>query len=257
VAIVSISFTLVFIFTKMKVAAMIPARLASTRLPEKLLQQIGEFNVLQTTYLNAVATGLFSEVIVVADDEKLGASILQIGGTVKMSTKPHETGTDRIAEFAADIDAEIIINIQADEPEVNKDLIEKLIKALQEDSNADISTPMHRISAHEATNTNYVKVLCNAYGHAMLFSRSIIPFVRDADQVVDYYKHVGIYAFRTEVLIAFAELQPPIIELAEKLENLRMLYYGMHIKMVESATSTVGIDTAQDLIAYKLRHGLD
>jgi 3-deoxy-manno-octulosonate cytidylyltransferase (CMP-KDO synthetase) len=241
----------------MKVAAMIPARLASTRLPEKLLQKIGANNVLQTTYLNAVATGLFSEVIVVADDEKLRDSILQIGGIVKMSTKLHETGTDRIAEFAEYIDADIIINIQADEPEVNKDLIAKLIKALEEDSNADVSTPMHPISTEEAHNPNYVKVLSNVNGHAMLFSRSVIPFIRDADTAVKYYRHIGVYAFRTEALIAFAELPQPTIEVAEKLENLRMLYYGMHIKMVEMATSTVGIDTLEDLNAYKQRHGLD
>jgi 3-deoxy-manno-octulosonate cytidylyltransferase (CMP-KDO synthetase) len=241
----------------MKVAAMIPARLASTRLPEKLLQQIGDYNVLQTTYRNAVATSLFSEVIAVVDDARLQQSIVEIGGTVKMSTKPHETGTDRIAEFAEDIDADIIINIQADEPEVNKDLIDRLIKALEEDSNADVSTPMHEISAAEAQNYNYVKVLSNVNGHAMLFSRSVIPFVRDADTTVNYYRHIGVYAFRTEALIAFAQLPQPQMEVAEKLENLRMLYYGMHIKMVEMAASTVGIDTLEDLNAYKLRHGLD
>jgi 3-deoxy-manno-octulosonate cytidylyltransferase (CMP-KDO synthetase) len=241
----------------MKVAAMIPARLASTRLPEKLLQQLGEFNVLQTTYRNAVATGLFSEVIVVVDDAKLSDSILQIGGTVKMSSKPHDTGTDRIAEFAEYIDADIIINIQADEPEVNKVLIASLIKALEEDSNADVSTPMHQISAEEAKNSNTVKVISNVNGHAMLFSRSVIPFVRDADTHANYYRHIGVYAFRSEALIAFAELPQPNMEIAEKLENLRMLYYGMHIKMVEMAAGTVGIDTAEDLLAYKQRHNID
>jgi 3-deoxy-manno-octulosonate cytidylyltransferase (CMP-KDO synthetase) len=241
----------------MKIVAMIPARLASTRLPSKLLQQIGSYNVLQTTYINALNTNLFNEVCVVADDAQLEKCILEIGGKVLRSTKPHATGTDRIAEFAHVIDADIIINIQADEPEINSSLIHKLIGALNNDEYADISTPMHHISEAQAGNTNFVKVITDDRAYALLFSRSKIPFNRDGIEQVNYFRHVGVYAFRKQALMNFATWPQPQIEIAEQLENLRMLYNGQKIKLVEIAESTVGIDTAEDLHAYKMRHGLE
>jgi 3-deoxy-manno-octulosonate cytidylyltransferase (CMP-KDO synthetase) len=229
----------------MKVAALIPARLESTRLPNKLLQKIVADSVLATTYKNTLATNLFSEVICISNNELLDLEINNINGKVLRSTKQHETGTDRIAEYAHEIDADIIINIQADEPFINKELLQNLIDAF-EDSNVEVATLMFKINNKEALNPNFVKVIPDANNFAINFSRHAIPYNR-TNINVQYYKHVGIYAFRKNALIKFATLPQPEIEKAESLENLRFIYYNMPVKLIETNFTPIGIDTIEDL----------
>jgi 3-deoxy-manno-octulosonate cytidylyltransferase (CMP-KDO synthetase) len=235
----------------MKVVALIPARLHSTRLPEKLMQMLRDKTVLQTTYINAVATNLFAEVIAICDSANLQQSILDIGGKALLSKKQHDTGTDRIAEFADAIDADVIINIQADEPAVNATIISALLEGLKKDQQAQIATPIYPIDADEAQNPNFVKVIADANMHAITFSRSVLPYQRNQDATVQYWKHVGIYAFRKAALLAFPQLSVPAIEQAEQLENLRFIYHGLKVRVVHIAEHPIGIDTAEDLARYR------
>jgi 3-deoxy-manno-octulosonate cytidylyltransferase (CMP-KDO synthetase) len=229
----------------MKIVALIPARLHSTRLPQKLLQTLGNKSVLATTYANAKATQLFDEVICIADDAQLQQEIEKENGNCYLSTQTYETGSDRIAAFATAIEADIFINIQADEPFVNKEILQQLITAFNNPA-IQVATLMYAISELHAHNPNYVKVVPNAHNYAITFSRSIIPFNR-SKVVQKYYKHIGIYAFRKNALIQFAQLPQPDIEKAECLENLRFIYNGIPVFLIETNYTPIGIDTAEDL----------
>jgi 3-deoxy-manno-octulosonate cytidylyltransferase (CMP-KDO synthetase) len=230
----------------MKIVAMIPARLHSARLKQKLLLRVKGSSIVQITYRNALATALFDEVYAICDCEELAEEIRAIGGNVLISNKIHDTGTDRVAEFATQLDADVIVNVQADEPQVNKATLQKLIEKLLHDSEAQIATPMYEIRATEAQNPNFVKVYANAKGHAITFSRSAVPYARSHTNETLYWKHVGIYAFRKQALLKFATLQPPAIELTEQLENLRFIYYGMPVALVPIDEQPLGIDTQED-----------
>jgi 3-deoxy-manno-octulosonate cytidylyltransferase (CMP-KDO synthetase) len=229
----------------MKIVALIPARLESTRLPNKLLQNIGVDSVLTSTYKNALATNLFDDVICISNNELLDQEILNINGKVLRSTMQHETGTDRIAEFASEIDADIIINIQADEPFINKELLQNLVTAF-EDKTVEVATLMFKINNEDAQNPNFVKVIADENNFAIYFSRHPIPFNR-TNANIQYYKHIGIYAFRKNALIKFASLPQPDIEKAESLENLRFIYYKIPVKLIETNFTPIGIDTIEDL----------
>lgn len=229
----------------MKIAAFIPARLASTRLPNKLILPLGEHSVIATTYLQVLQTKLFSEVVCITDSIEIESQINAIQGKVFLSTKEYECGTDRIAEFATETDADIIINVQGDEPFVNTTILKELANCFK-DNNVQVASVMMKISAQDAHNPNFVKVICNVDGNAILFSRSPIPFNRDNTQV-QYYKHIGIYAFRKAALIQFAKLPLPEIEKIEKLENLRWIHHQIPIKMIETQEAPIGIDTLEDL----------
>jgi len=233
----------------MKVVAMIPARYDSERFYGKLMKDLAGKTVIRRTYEAVVQTGLFQEVYVVTDSEKIYREINQIGGNVLKSTKQHQTGTDRISEFASNIDADIIINIQGDEPFINTSSLQKLIKVMKEDhlEVIDIASLMIKIDNKEDfLNPNNVKVVTDPDGFAMYFSRAPIPFSRD--KIFEKaYKHIGVYAFRKEVLVEIATLNPTRLEQIEQLENLRFLEYGMMIKMLETDTVNFGIDTEEDL----------
>jgi 3-deoxy-manno-octulosonate cytidylyltransferase (CMP-KDO synthetase) len=234
----------------MKIVALIPARLQSTRLPKKLLQMLGNKSVLATTYCNAVATQLFDQVIGVADDALLKKEIENENGICYLSTTTHETGSDRIAAFAHEIDADIFINIQADEPFVNKIILQQLIDSFK-NPEVQVATLMYPITELEAQNPNYVKVLPNANNCAITFSRSPIPYNRSGLHQ-NYYKHIGIYAFRKNALIQFAQLPQPDIEKAESLENLRFIYYGIPVFLIATTYTPIGIDTLEDLEKARL-----
>lgn len=230
----------------MKVIALIPARLQSTRLPNKLLLPLGQHSILATTYLNTISTGLFSDTIAICDKEILADEILALGGKAFLSKKNHETGTDRIAEFAAQLDADIIINIQADEPFVNASILEKLIAAFK-DEKVQVASCQYQLQGEEnIQNPNHVKVVCDQNNFAVLFSRSPIPFARNVEIQPAYFKHVGIYAFRPKALLKFAQYKAPLIEQAEQLENLRFIYYNIPIKIVTIDETPISIDTQQD-----------
>ncbi|MDQ2718159.1 MAG: 3-deoxy-manno-octulosonate cytidylyltransferase [Bacteroidota bacterium] len=234
----------------MKTIAFIPARYAATRFPAKLMQMLGGKSVIRHTYENTVATLLFDEVIVVTDHKIIFDEIIQNGGYAIMSKQEHESGTDRIAEAAADIDADIIVNVQGDEPFVKKELLQKLLNAFRNDpkQKIQVASLMYEIKREEdIVNPNHVKVVVDKNSNALLFSRSVIPFHRDKNINVAYYKHIGIYAFRKNALVNFTEWEVSTLEAIEKLEQLRYLENGIKIKMVLTSECPVSIDSPEDL----------
>jgi len=234
----------------MKTIALIPARYAATRFPAKLMQVLGDKTVIRHTYENTVATLLFDEVIVVTDSEIIFNEIVQNGGYAIMSRQEHESGSDRIAEAAAGIDVDIIVNVQGDEPFVKKELLQNLLNVFKNDSRqkVEVASLMYQITNEESiTNPNHVKVVVDNDSNALLFSRSVIPFHRDKNISPVYYKHIGIYAFRKKALMNFTQWKVSPLEAIEKLEQLRYLENGVKIKMVITDESPVSIDSPEDL----------
>ncbi|SFB41896.1 3-deoxy-manno-octulosonate cytidylyltransferase [Algoriphagus aquimarinus] len=227
-------------------AALIPARYASTRLPSKLVQDLGGKSVIQRTYLSTVASGVFNEVWVVTDHLEIKKQIEEVGGTVFVSKEVHESGSDRIAEALSAVNADIIVNVQGDEPFQDRKSLIDLVEVFK-DPRVDVASLKSRISAVEAENPNVVKVVVDLWGDALYFSRSLIPYNREKLKDVAYWKHVGIYAYRREVLQAFTNLPKSNLESIEMLEQLRLLENGYRIRMVDTLHQTVSIDTAEDL----------
>lgn len=234
----------------MKAIALIPARYAATRFPGKLMKLLGNKTIIRHTYENTVATLLFDDVIVVTDSDIIFNEIVQNGGYAIMSKKPHESGSDRIAEAAVDIDVDIIVNVQGDEPFVKKELLKNLLSAFENDAEEKIKVAslMYPIETEEMiVNPNHVKVVVDKDNNALLFSRSVIPFQRDKNFSPVYYKHIGIYAYRKNVLMDFTQWVATPLETIEKLEQLRYLENGIKIKMIVTEESPISIDTPEDL----------
>ena len=235
----------------MKIIALIPARYAATRFPAKLMQLLGDKTVIRHTYENTVATLLFDEVIVVTDSEIIFNEIVHHGGYAIMSRMEHESGSDRIAEAIADIEVDIIVNVQGDEPFVKKEILQNLLKAFDNDprEKVEVASLMYPISGEEAvSNPNHVKVVVDKNNNAMYFSRSVIPYHRNQTINGIYFKHIGIYAFRKETLMNFTHWKSTPLEQLEKLEQLRYLENGIKIKMVLTSESPISIDTPEDLV---------
>ena len=234
----------------MKVIAMIPARYAATRFPYKLMQPLGSKTVIRHTYDNTVATDLFDDVIVVTDHKIIFDEITANGGKAIMSAREHESGSDRIAEAIADMDVDIVLNVQGDEPFVNAQMLKKLLDVFKNDHEKKIkvASPVKKIlnSAH-AANPNIVKVVVDKNMNSLLFSRSIIPYYRDETIIPFYYEHVGVYAFRKEALLLFTVWEMTPLEKAEKIECLRYLENGIQLRMVETEDAGVKIDMPEDL----------
>ena len=232
--------------------ALIPARYGSERFPGKLMQKLGDGTVILQTYRATVGTGLFKKVAVVTDSGDIYREITGHGGEALMSLQEHLCGSDRIAEAAALFpEADVIVNVQGDEPFTPAGPLEALLNAFNaaEASALDVVTLMCPIE-HEPdfTNTNVVKVVTDRNGYALLFSRAPIPFSREPGSFHTLcYRHIGIYAFRRQALLRFAALTPGPLELSEKLENLRFLEYGMKVKMIEVPGFAKGIDVPEDL----------
>jgi 3-deoxy-manno-octulosonate cytidylyltransferase (CMP-KDO synthetase) len=234
----------------MKIIAVIPARYASTRFPAKLMQDLGGKTVISRTYEAAVSTNLFDDVFVVTDSELIYKEIISNGGKAIMSIKEHESGSDRIAEAIENMEVDLVINVQGDEPFIDKKPLEELIKVFKNDveKKVDLGSLMFQITdKEEINNPNNVKVITDQQGFALYFSRSVIPFPRDENAGVRYMKHIGIYAFRKQALLDFYSLPMLSLEASEKLEQLRYLEYGKRIKMVETTHGSIGIDTEEDL----------
>ena len=230
--------------------AVIPARYASTRFPAKLMQDLGGKTVIRRTYEAAVATGLFDDVFVVTDSSLIYDEITSHGGKAIMSIKEHESGSDRIAEAVANIAADIVVNVQGDEPFMQREPLAELLEVFKADAEkrVDLASLMRRITDWtEISNPNNVKVVTDNSGFALYFSRSVIPHLRDAGAVAEYFQHIGVYAFRKQAILDFAQWPMGKLEAAEKLEQLRYLEFGRRIKMVETAHVGIGIDTAEDL----------
>lgn len=232
----------------MKIIAMIPARYAATRFPAKLMQQLGNKSVIRHTYDNTMATGLFSDVVVVTDSDIIFNEITSHGGKAVMSKKNHESGSDRIAEAAADMEVDIIVNVQGDEPFVQKDPLEKLL-AVFADEKVQVASLMQELKdAASIEDPNYVKVAVDRNMNSLFFSRSVIPYPRDKNITIPYYEHIGVYAFRKQALLNFTNWPMTPLEAAEKIECLRYLEYGVPLKMVLTQYMGVEIDTPEDLI---------
>lgn len=236
----------------MKFIAIIPARYASTRFPGKPLAQLGSKTVIQRVYEQALT--VLDEAYVATDDERIANAVTQFGGKAVMTSANHKSGTDRIQEAALKLrtDADVIINIQGDEPFIHPSQL-STIKHLFDDPQTQIATLGKAFESIEAAeNPNSPKIVCDINGYAMYFSRSIIPFVRGKErsewlQQFPFMKHLGIYAYRREVLNEITSLPQSSLELAESLEQLRWLQNGYRIKVGITNIETVGIDTPEDL----------
>ena len=237
---------------------MIPARYAASRFPAKLMQMLGDKTVIRHTYDNTVATGLFNDVYVVTDSEIIFNEIHSHGGKAIMSKKNHESGSDRIAEAIADLDVEIIVNVQGDEPFVKKEPLEKLLRVFEgpEGEKIQVASLMQEMKEEAfIQDPNYVKVVVDKNMFSLLFSRSVIPFPRSKNSQTIYYEHIGVYAFRKAALLTFTNWEMTPLEATEKIECLRYLENGIPLKMVVTEYMGVEIDTPADLErAAKMLH---
>lgn len=234
----------------MKIIAVIPARYASTRFYAKLMEDLGGKTVILRTYEAAKKSHLFDDVFVVTDSDLIYSEIASNGGKAIMSIKEHESGSDRIAEAVENMEVDIVVNVQGDEPFIDTEALAKLIEVYKNDTEkkVDLASLMSEIKdEQEINNPNNVKVVVNQNGFALYFSRSVIPYPRETNVGVRYMKHIGIYAFRKQALMDFYNLPMKSLEASEKLEQLRYLEFGKSIKMVETSHIGIGIDTKEDL----------
>lgn len=229
---------------------MIPARYSASRFPGKLMQDLEGKTVILRTYEATVATNLFDDVYVVTDSDIIYNEITSNGGKAIMSIKEHESGSDRIAEAVANVDCDIVVNVQGDEPFTERGSLEKVLNVFHDDDDKEIDLASLMVEIkdwEEINNPNTVKVIVDQRSFALYFSRNPIPFPRDKEAGARYFKHKGIYAFRKEALLDFTKMPMQFIEATEKIECIRYLEYGKKIKMVETNVEGVEIDTPEDL----------
>lgn len=245
----------------MTAIVIIPARYDSTRFPGKPLYPLKGLPVIQHVYENAMRARLAGEVLVATDSETIFERVLSFGGKAVMTDRKHLSGTDRIAEVAAGLDYDIIVNVQGDEPLIRPEMINEVITLLN-DERASIGTLAKQIEdPAQIIDPNIVKVVFDSRDFAIYFSRAPIPFYRDEWKSLDHismaryhdnahikvFKHIGIYSYRREVLLSLARMAPTALERIEKLEQLRALENGMAIKIRETFFETYGVDTPEDL----------
>lgn len=234
----------------MKIISMIPARYGASRFPAKLMQNLAGKTVILRTYEATVATKLFDEVYVVTDSQIIFDEIVNNGGKAIMSQKEHQSGSDRIAEAVENLEVDIVVNVQGDEPFTERESLEKVLEVFKHDKKKEIDLASLMVEIHdweEISNPNTVKVIVDQNNFALYFSRSPIPFPRDKEVGARYFKHKGIYAFRKRALLDFYRLPMQFLEATEKIECIRYLEYGKKIKMVETTIEGVEIDTPEDL----------
>jgi len=231
----------------MKKVAMIPARYAATRFNGKLMVELKGKSVIRRTYDATIATNLFDDVVVVTDSDIIYKEILTHGGNALMSRQNHESGSDRIAEAAATMDVDIIVNVQGDTPFVKKEPLEKLLFQFN-DASVQVASLMQSLNDDELiADPNYVKVAVDKNMNSLFFSRSVIPYRRNKEMSIVYYEHIGIYAFRKQALLNFTQWPVSPLENAEKIECLRYLENGVSLRMVITDYMGVEIDTPEDL----------
>lgn len=232
----------------MKVLGVIPARYSSTRLEGKPLASILGKPMIRYVYEAARKATSLSEVVVATDDERIAQSVRQFGGEAVMTAVDHASGTDRVAEVARERDAAVVVNIQGDEPLIQPRMIDECVEALHHSGGAGLSTVMKRISEEAFHNPGVVKVVCDARGRALYFSRSLIPYPRTRTGDFAVFEHIGLYAYTKECLLRLAALPPARLELIEGLEQLRALESGIAIQVVETQCGDlISVDTAEDL----------
>jgi len=235
-----------------KIVAIIPARYASVRFPGKVVAVLAGRPLVFHTYERACKASLVDEVIIATDSGEVEAQLKALGARVVMTRADHASGTDRIAEVAESLDADIVVNVQGDEPLIDPTTVDATIQALIDSDDVQMATARHSISDPAAiADPNVVKVVCDAQGCALYFSRSAIPYDRGDDdapeQADSYWQHVGIYAYRRDFLMAFARLTPTPLEKTERLEQLRALENGHRIAVVDTEYTSIGVDTPEDL----------
>lgn len=231
----------------MKKVALIPARYGATRFEGKMLALLAGKPVITRTYEATVATGLFNEVVVVTDSELIHDEILRAGGNAVMSKGNHESGSDRIAEAAASMDVDIIVNVQGDTPFVKKQPLQQLLEQF-DDATVQVASLMQVLTKEsEIQDPNFVKVVVDQSMNSLFFSRSPVPYQRDKNAHVTYYEHIGVYAFRKQALLDFTTWPVSPLEAVEKIECLRYLEHGIPLRMVVVDYMGVEIDTPEDL----------
>ena len=236
----------------MDAVGIIPARYGSTRFEGKLLADFCGKPVIQHTWENAKKSNSIGDLIIATDDKRIYNAAKGFGANVVYTSTAHKSGSDRLTEVAASIDAKIIVNIQADEPLLHPSMIDDVVGVILKDNTLVMSTLCHRIkNVAEAQDPNVVKVAFDRNGFALYFSRAPIPYERmgsdDKLQAIEYYKHIGIYAYAKDFLFTFKSLPQSRLEKTEKLEQLRVLENGYRIKVIETKFDTIGIDTPEDL----------
>jgi 3-deoxy-manno-octulosonate cytidylyltransferase (CMP-KDO synthetase) len=231
----------------MKFLGVIPARYSSTRFPGKPLELINGKSMIEWVYKRTIKSDL-DKVIVATDDERIYNEVISFGGEAILTSKEHETGTDRIAEVSTKYpEYEVIINIQGDEPLIEKNMINSLINPFIEDADLKMATLKFKLdNIEDINNPNIVKVITDNNNYAIYFSRSPIPYPRHMD-MGNYYKHIGIYAYEREFLLGYSKLKQTSLEISESLEQLRVLENGYKIKVIETKNKIIGVDTKEDL----------
>lgn len=242
----------------MRTVAIIPARYSSTRFPGKPLADLAGKPMIQHVYERTCQASLVNRVIVATDDTRIADAIHKIGGEAIMTSTAHETGTDRLAEVAHGLEADIIVNVQGDEPLIDPTMIDQAIEPFLNNPALKMSTLKSRINClHDFLSPNVVKVVTDSIGNALYFSRSPLPFFRDKWQDLKddafasgrllCFKHVGLYVFQRDFLLEYAAMPQTFLEISEKLEQLRALENGIRIKVVETTFESIGVDTPDDL----------
>jgi len=231
------------------IVGVIPARFSSTRLPGKALVEIEGVPMVVRVWRQTARARAFSRVVVATDDERIVRAVAAAGGEAMMTSPAHQSGTDRIAEVAAKVPAGIYLNVQGDLPFIDPADLDALTAPMRADEDiamATLATPI--VDAHEWHNSNVVKVVCDGRGDALYFSRAPIPWPREgAVPPAQARRHIGVYAYRRDFLLQFAELEPGVLEALEKLEQLRALERGFRIRVVASVAPSLEVDTAEDL----------
>ncbi len=240
----------------MRILGVIPARIGSTRFPEKLLANLQGIPLIQWTIEGAKQSQLIAELIVATDDERIAAAAVACGVRVVMTEAHLPSGSDRIYAAIKNENCDVVVNIQGDEPLVTGDLIDRLAETFARDPHLDMATLAHPLSLEELQNPNAVKVVVNCRDEALYFSRYSIPYSRlNAEQVGPLdgaMKHIGMYAYTKKFLKNFCEATPALIEKAESLEQLRALYLGAKIKVIRVESASLGVDTAEDLARLEI-----
>jgi 3-deoxy-manno-octulosonate cytidylyltransferase (CMP-KDO synthetase) len=248
----------------MNITAIIPARYASVRFPGKALAEISGKPMIQHVYERTMRASLVDDVIIATDDERIRLAVASFGGNCRMTSPEHETGTDRLAEVAKDLPADLVVNVQGDEPLIEPEMIDQAIRPFLDDHTLQMATLKTRIKClHDFLSPNVVKVVTGKDGNALYFSRSPLPFFRDKWQDLKddsfasgkllCYKHVGLYVYRRQFLVDFSAMPATFLEKSEKLEQLRAIENGAHIRVVETDFESIGVDTPEDLAKARER----
>lgn len=241
----------------MKAIGVIPARFESSRFPGKVLANLLDRPLIQYVYEEALRASKLEDLLIATDDERILKAAEGFGARAVMTAKEHKSGTDRLREVVGSIDAQIVVNIQADEPLIHFSMIDALVDCLSENPEIPMATLIHRIeNIHDLQDPNVVKVVKDKNNFALYFSRSLIPHSRSAallSRSLFLYKHLGLYGYTKDFLYTFTNLPVKELERSEKLEQLRALEHGYRIKVIESSFNTIGVDTPEDLEKVKQR----